>query len=268
MATKNSITSETFPGEYGPWEAATGPVNVQHDANQHPYEGDPNEWSIAERVASRKNCNICRVVFTADGLWRAEGPSRRTAELSERENRTTHRAPKTARPTQPASEKQIEWLDKNFANKQHTYSDADLAAGKADRRKASEMLDVLFAAPYKPRETKTADRVTEDGMYRNAAGDVFKVQIAKQGSGNLYAKALVIDAEAVRDEEGTIVIPAVVRFEYASGAITRLTPAMKMSLEEAKAFGALYGVCCRCGADLTDEGSIAAGIGPVCASKF
>jgi hypothetical protein len=41
-----------------------------------------------------------------------------------------------------------------------------------------------------------------------------------------------------------------------------------MSLEEAKAFGRLYGVCVRCGATLTDEQSIEAGIGPVCAGRF
>ena len=39
-----------------------------------------------------------------------------------------------------------------------------------------------------------------------------------------------------------------------------ITPAMRMSLADAKAFGALYGCCCNCGATLTDETSIEAGI--------
>jgi hypothetical protein len=41
-----------------------------------------------------------------------------------------------------------------------------------------------------------------------------------------------------------------------------------MTLDQAKAFGALYGACCNCGKTLTDERSIEAGIGPVCARKF
>ena len=40
-----------------------------------------------------------------------------------------------------------------------------------------------------------------------------------------------------------------------------------MTLEEAKEFGKLYGICCRCAAILTDENSIREGIGPICAQK-
>lgn len=93
------------------------------------------------------------------------------------------------------------------------------------------------------------EQVTE-GMYRIADGTVFKVQKAVHGSGNLYAKRLTEDG-----------------FEYAPGAIRTLTVADKMTLDEAKAWGVLYGTCCVCGRTLTDEQSIAAGIGPVCAGK-
>jgi len=101
-----------------------------------------------------------------------------------------------------------------------------------------------LAAPVK------STAVTEDGMYLKD-GVVFKVQIAKQGSGRLYAKRL--------GQGG---------FEYAPGAINTLRAEHKMSLDQAKEYGKLYGVCCQCGKDLTDENSIAAGIGPVCARKF
>jgi hypothetical protein len=40
-----------------------------------------------------------------------------------------------------------------------------------------------------------------------------------------------------------------------------------MTVEEAKAFGLLYGRCIVCGRTLTDEKSIADGIGPICAAK-
>lgn len=100
--------------------------------------------------------------------------------------------------------------------------------------------------------------ITEDGMYQDPeTGDVFKVQIAHHGSGNLYGKRLVVE---VPGEKG--------RFEYEPGLLRRIRPEWKMTLDQATAFGRLYGVCCQCAAVLTDERSIAAGIGPVCARKF
>lgn len=97
----------------------------------------------------------------------------------------------------------------------------------------------------------------EEGMHQ-FGGVIFKVQRAVNGSGRLYAKALV---EAPGSDSGWT-------FEYAPGAIKNLSAATKLSLAEAKAFGALYGTCCVCGRTLTNEDSIAAGIGPICAGKF
>lgn len=93
------------------------------------------------------------------------------------------------------------------------------------------------------------------GMYRTPEGVIYKVQVAHHGSGELYAKELVGG-----DRSGWA-------FEYAKGAIRKLHPEWKMTLDEAKAFGKLYGVCCVCAAVLTDENSIAAGIGPICSGK-
>jgi hypothetical protein len=120
-------------------------------------------------------------------------------------------------------------------------------------------------------KAKTA--VHENGMYRvrvsgpsqgialapnsDEAWRVFKVQKAVHGSGHLYAKELVPDGH-----EGDW------HFVYAPGAIRTLFAEDKMTLEEAKEFGVLYGTCCVCGRTLTDEKSIAAGIGPICAKKF
>jgi len=108
-----------------------------------------------------------------------------------------------------------------------------------------------------PAAATSTEKVT-DGMYR-MDGVIYKVQYAKNGSGNLYAKELVIHGEAP-DTYG--------EFVYAPGVIRNLRPEHKLTLEEAKEFGALYGTCCVCARTLTDEKSIAAGIGPVCAKKF
>lgn len=104
-------------------------------------------------------------------------------------------------------------------------------------------------------ELAGTDRKAAEGMHR-LDGHIYKVQVAVHGSGNLYAKKLV------RGEDDTW------SFEYESGAIRRLSDATLMSLEDAKEFGALYGVCCVCGRILTNEASIADGIGPICAGKF
>jgi len=96
-----------------------------------------------------------------------------------------------------------------------------------------------------------------EGMHK-VGDDIFKVQKAVHGSGHLYAKRLV-------PGEG---YGSKARFEYAPGVLKTLSAATLMSLDEAKAWGALYGTCCVCGRTLTNEDSIDAGIGPVCAGKF
>ena len=96
----------------------------------------------------------------------------------------------------------------------------------------------------------------EDGIYLDGE-KVYKVQTSRE-SGNQYAKLLTL---AGTDETGA-------RFEYARGAIRNLTPEHRMTLKQARELGARYGVCVNCGATLTDPESIAAGIGPVCATHF
>lgn len=112
-----------------------------------------------------------------------------------------------------------------------------------------KLIDGLFAMPRKPHEQAPATAL-DDGMYLTTDNRIFKVQHAVHGSGRQYAKELV---------DGS--------FEYARGAIQQLRSEHRMTLAQAKEFGALYGTCIVCGRTLTDEQSIAAGIGPVCASK-
>jgi hypothetical protein len=122
------------------------------------------------------------------------------------------------------------------------------------------------AAPREAAKTPAAPRAeVTDGMYRTPDGDVYKVQIAKQGSGRLYAKKLVAREEPKTQANGKVITH---EFAYETGAISRLTADMKMTLDEAQEWGRLYGTCCRCGAALTDEKSIADGIGPICKSRF
>lgn len=103
-------------------------------------------------------------------------------------------------------------------------------------------------------KTRTSGKAAEEGMYKKD-GVIYKIQIAVHGSGRPYAKQLV---ETGGEWE----------FVKAPGMQFRLTAKDKMTLEEAKEFGKLYGTCCVCGRTLTKEESIAEGIGPVCSGKM
>ena len=156
----------------------------------------------------------------------------------------------------PASEKQIAFI-KNLLAERPSFDRSSLPhPDTMTTRDASRVIDALKAMP---RETKkdapSTPAITEAGMYMKD-GVIFKVQKAVHGSGHLYAKKL---AGGVTED---------FYFEYAPGVVKTLSPSDKMTLEQAKEFGALYGTCCVCGRTLTDENSIEAGIGPVCANKF
>ncbi len=106
----------------------------------------------------------------------------------------------------------------------------------------------------KASKRSNANPVTEVGMYRNAEG-VFRVKQSKQ-SGNLYAMRFVPEA-TVKSE----------RFVYERGGIYLIQASDRMTIEQAQELGALVGMCCVCGADLTNEKSVRAGIGSVCAKR-
>lgn len=139
---------------------------------------------------------------------------------------------------------------------------------------ASQLITDLLAAPRKSDEgVRAAADTTEapEGMHR-LDGVIYKVQRAVNGNGNVYAKRLDLTEPdcggCANGEPCGLGCEWGAEFVYAPGAIRKLSESTVMKLAEAKEFGALYGTCVRCGRTLTDEGSIAAGIGPICASKF
>lgn len=151
---------------------------------------------------------------------------------------------------------------------------------------ASDYIDQMILArnQWRDDDRRSAREAPEpgpslEGMHK-LGNEIFKVQRSPT-TGRLYTKRLVVERDCLGHEttEGAIGDTVYcdgscqssddvsVTFEYYPGALSGLSEATRMSLDDAKAFGALYGVCCRCGRTLTDESSIAAGIGPVCAEK-
>jgi hypothetical protein len=91
----------------------------------------------------------------------------------------------------------------------------------------------------------------EEGVYF-FEGEYYKVQRAVHGSGRLYSKKFDLASESWSR----------------GGSVSKLTDQYKITAEQAKAFGDLYGRCIRCSAILTEEESIERGAGPICAEKM
>lgn len=126
---------------------------------------------------------------------------------------------------------------------------------------ASKWIDRLIA---KLRELRTAARRPAPGAEELADGtyildgDIYKVRHAVHGSGRQYASLLV--PPAAEGEDAT--------WEYKGQAPLRLLTAEHLLTPElAKKYGALYGVCVRCGRVLTREDSIDRMMGSTCWGK-
>lgn len=166
-------------------------------------------------------------------------------------------------------------------------------------RKASAEIDVLkdkvrdarrvalanrepVAVKSEPVRQTVTGQVTQDGIYRNPeTGELFKVQVAVHGSGNLYAKQAVMPEPEWNDGAAYEItnIPLTqdeldqlpterIEWIYKPGLLSKIKPEWKVTREEAIAFGQLYGQCIRCHRTLTNEESIEAAIGPVCRGKL
>lgn len=162
----------------------------------------------------------------------------------------------------PASDKQVSYLNsllgaRVIADDLRDDLRARISDGTLDSKRASKAIDTLLSSP-KASATATPSKIAnlDLGMYRASDGTIYRVHESRE-TGNRYAKRM--DYDLFSDKP---------RFVYAKGAISTLTPADRMSLADAKAWGMETGFCCVCGAFLTDEKSVANGIGPVCAKYF
>jgi hypothetical protein len=137
---------------------------------------------------------------------------------------------------------------------------------KLAKREASRVIDQMIALVAQARRNapRPAPKATpaaeiEDGVYI-FNGEIIKVVHAVHGSGKQYARALDLDDRTPGGKA---------RFSgYRPGLIKKLRPEHKMTREQAAHYGALYGVCCNCGATLTADESIERAMGPICAGKF
>lgn len=161
-----------------------------------------------------------------------------------------------------ATEKQLQFIADLVARKQVPARWVSRISGllsteQMDIAKASQVIDALLDLPDLPKPPATF--TPDEGFYEFTsgpyAGRVAKVLTSHygMGAGRRYVKVL----------------------DFADGHWAKITGGLRMvkeyatalTAERAAQLGQVYGVCCRCGRTLTDEESIARGIGPVCANK-
>jgi hypothetical protein len=128
---------------------------------------------------------------------------------------------------------------------------------------ASRWIDRLIAklaelrtAARRPTPAKGGEELA-DGTYV-LDGSIYKVRHAVHGSGRQYASLLVPPVQEGADAT----------WEYKGQApLRQLTAEHLLTAELAKQYGALYGVCVRCGRVLTREDSIERMMGSTCYGK-
>ena len=180
-----------------------------------------------------------------------------------------------------ATDKQIAFMDKLMAKVAEkvegitsTEAQGALAACKAitdyrsnggvmSKRQASALIDTLiklteinYGTPATPvTQPAFVPRVPAPlGIYRQD-DKIYCVRKARQ-SERVYAYELI-------NIEGRNP-----RWEYVAGKVYELKVEDMISLEVAQQYGRRTGICCICGRFLTDDESVAKGIGPVCEQKY
>jgi hypothetical protein len=156
-----------------------------------------------------------------------------------------------------ATEPQISYI-RDLVKKK--YAEADRAhyldfldRGVMNKDRASEIITHLKGLPNAEGYSDApANEDVEVGLYL-VDGVAYKVKRAVYGSGFLYACRWDEDSAS---------------FVKESGAIRKIRASHRMTLEQAGPYGLAMSACAHCGRPLTDENSIALGLGPICASKY
>lgn len=161
--------------------------------------------------------------------------------------------------TKPATERQMNYLrilvEQKYAPEDREEYTNFLDNAVISVKRASEIIEYLKTLPkvYASAEMYTPSEDLEVGLYL-VDGVAYKVKRAVYGSGFLYAVPWNEDTQCFGEKE--------------PGAIRKIRASHRMTLEQAGPYGLAMSACAHCGRPLTDENSIALGLGPICAGKY
>ncbi len=145
---------------------------------------------------------------------------------------------------QPASDKAVDFAVSLMLSKLGVTIDRATVA-MFDRFTVSAMIDDL------KRRADLPAAVLTPGVYQ-AGQDVYRVYPARADRTRMLAARWGVGGE----------------FEYAGLASRFVSPLQRLDVATVARYGQEYGFCMVCGAELTDPNSVAAGIGPVCWSRY
>ncbi|MFE6000406.1 DUF6011 domain-containing protein [Streptomyces sp. NPDC056454] len=164
--------------------------------------------------------------------------------------------PKTEEPA-PVPEKKPEPAPRTYPNK-YAGNCVDCRGRIAEEQGETFKRDGKWVVRHTggtcPKEATPAEPVTEEGMYRRADGEIFRVKTSE--AGRLYALRFQPPTHGGRAS-----------LVHEKGAIFTLSATDRMTVDQAAEFGRRIGACIVCARRLTDPKSVAAGIGPICAER-
>jgi hypothetical protein len=150
----------------------------------------------------------------------------------------------------PVTSKQLAFFKRLVGDEVYTAKEGELTALSSVA--ASQVIDQLLKTQRE--QSNTLLRKTPIGFHY-AQGSVYRVR--ESSTGNMYATQFVQDLYGAWS------------FQYVGRKpFNMFSESTIMTLEQAQEFGKNFGICVRCGALLTDDVSIAQGMGPVCIKKW
>jgi hypothetical protein len=135
-----------------------------------------------------------------------------------------------------------------------------IATEEPDQFALSRKIDWIM---QQPRDQREIAHGLEPGVYE--VGTSIYVVKWNRTKTALYAKVLVEIGGRRQTAAGEV---ANIEFEYAAGAVAKIRPEHRMTVERARTLTLVYGHCLNCGRFLKAVESVERGIGPVCAKAF
>lgn len=157
-----------------------------------------------------------------------------------------------------------------YATEVQRYLDEGMFSAGGAYRTIDKLKEFPERAEFnQPDQHPTTQADLKEGVYRNPdTGELWAARHRiNEPNSPLYACIIIIRQQPVLGPNKEIIEPAKIGFEYVRGGIRTLHPSWRLTVEQAKEFGNLYGVCLKCGSELSKEDSIERGMGPVCAGK-